>query len=110
MAWNEGFWSIWNPVPGCVFAGVFYLGGPASAIAGAIVGYTEFGILGGVPGVPIGFVAGVVSLWLLVCAVVFVWMSGWAVYRRGPRGLVLLYRKGPVGVVEDQRRREQERG
>src|SRR5215510_1270425 len=109
MAGNEGFLSIWNPVLGCVFAGVFYLGGPTGAITGAIVGYSEFGILGGVLGVPVGFVAGIVGLWLVVCAVVFVWMSGWAVYRRGPRGLVLLYRKGPVGVVEDERSREQER-
>jgi hypothetical protein len=72
------------------------------AIVGAVWGWRHYGILGSVLGLPIGAVVGVLSLWLMILAVatvVYAVLMVWAFCRRGPRGLVLLYRHGVDGVA-----------
>ena len=72
------------------------------AMGGVILGWLHHGLLGAVLGIPIGVVAGVLGFWLLILAIgglVFVGLCVWAVYRRGPRGLVLLCRHGADGVA-----------
>ena len=78
------------------------LGVILGAVAGATWGGLHYGIVGGVLGVPLGAVLGFLGMFVSFVALALVVVIGfgvWAVCRRGPRGLGLLYWYGPEGVA-----------
>ncbi len=75
------------------------------AIIGPVWGYAHYGVLGAFLGVPVGGILGLLSVFALFVTIalsVAGALSGWALARRGPRGLVLLFRYGPEAVAKGE--------
>jgi hypothetical protein len=81
------------------------MGAIVGAIGTPVWGYTRFGIIGAVLGVPVGAVLGflgMLALLVTVALLVVGVVSAWAYLRHGRRGLQLLYQYGPDAVKKGE--------